>query len=315
MPTTSDTLVFQSPLLIAAKTDSAAPAPSDSALLASPTQEGAWLSPMSSPIDSLASEEPSVAQALFPFSNESTKAIDALKHKKEEVKKQTILVNIDGTPLKERVQSHFWFTPCLFIIFTLYAFSLAIRKKTLTKEINNLFSPTSSGDTSKLTPIDEFQEMLPLLILSAANMAWVAYFFEETFSTITTVPSLAWIFSILAICVTLCLQLMLTQGVCYVFFDNETFHKLEKMKLLFFSLCGIVLIPSVLMLAYSPSFLIKPALYLGIGAVGLLFAFYLFRASSFFFKGTFSIFYLILYLCTIEILPAIALIIELERII
>lgn len=230
-------------------------------------------------------------------------------------KKQIEVIHMDGNPLGGNIQSHFWFTPCLFILFILYAFTLSSRKKMLSKESHNLLSPTSSGEMSANTPIEELQEHLPLILLGIANIAWLAFFCINTFSHTTESPSLSWILSLVAIAATLIFQLVATQAVCYVFFDHDTFHKLEKLKLLLYSLIGIVLIPNILILAYAPTPFIKPAIYVGIASIALLFLLYLFRALPFFFKGTLSIFYLILYLCTVEILPAVALIIGLGGII
>lgn len=253
----------------------------------------------------------------FLSQNKGIKALNVFAKEVQEVQieKQTPTINIDGSPLARTVQTHFWFTPCMFILFVLYAFTLASRKKMLSKEVRNFFTPTSSGEMTVNTPIEEIQQQLPLLGLATGNIAWLAFFCINTFLHTTEIPSIAWISSTIAIGATLAFQLTIIQAICYVFFDGETFHKLEKLKLISFSLMGIVLIPSVLMLAYSPTFFIKPAIYSGIITISLVFLLYLLRSLPFFFKGTLSIFYLILYLCTIEILPAIALIIGLERII
>lgn len=233
---------------------------------------------------------------------------------RERKEKEIEVIAIDGKPLERTVQTRTWFTPCLFLLFVFYAFTLATRKKMLNKEIRNIFSPTTSGEITFNTPIEELQEQMPLLILAAANIAWLAHFCVNTYFHITEMPGIAWLSSILAVGATLGFQLLLIQAICYVFFDGEIFHKLEKLKLLSFSFIGIALIPSVLLLAYAPTALTQAAIYLGIGAAALIFTLYLLRTLPFFFKGTLSIFYLILYLCTIEILPAIALILGLERI-
>lgn len=281
--------------LFASHTDS--PFPWESPVSLSASQKGA------NPIESM-------------LQSKGIKALDAYlkSHAPRGGERSLELVRIDGKPMGGAVQTHFWFTPTLFILFVLYAFTIASRKKALGKKVRNLFSPTSSGERSVITPIEEFQEQLPLLVLSCANIAWLAFFCVNTFLHTTEMPFVAWATSAIVVGVALALRLLLTQSVCYVFFDEETFQKIERTSLLTFSLTGVALIPSVLLLAYASAIFTPFAIYWGVAVCALLFLLYLLRVVPFFFKGTFSIFYLILYLCTVEFLPVIALVVGLEQI-
>ena len=66
---------------------------------------------------------------------------------------------------------------------------------------------------------------------------------------------------------------------------------------------GIVLVPIVIAIPYIPEYLTKYAIVLGIIMFGIFFLFRIIRGIQVCSKINFSIFYLILYLCTLEILP------------
>jgi len=94
--------------------------------------------------------------------------------------------------------------------------------------------------------------------------------------------------------------------ICYVFFDKNTSFKWSKTLYSLIALYGVALIPVVLCLSYGPVSWIVPAVYTGIFLCVGLIILYLFKISLFFFGRPSSLLYLILYLCSLEILPAIA---------
>ena len=59
------------------------------------------------------------------------------------------------------------------------------------------------------------------------------------------------------------------------------------------------------LLSYGPAIMVRGALWIGIFICGLAVILYLYKIFEFFFTGVTSLFYLILYLCTLEILPTV----------
>lgn len=71
---------------------------------------------------------------------------------------------------------------------------------------------------------------------------------------------------------------------------------------------GIILIPLNLGLAYSRDLFLDILVYFSLISIAILFIMKIIRAGQFIFKYVFSLFYLILYLCILELLPVLVII-------
>lgn len=218
-----------------------------------------------------------------------------------------------ATPLKETIQTQSWFTPFMFCMFVLCTAGIAFSRHSFWRETRSLFFATYDDgfyDTTK----EEFQNKFPLFLLFVVNLSLFAYFFING----EVLAPVNYFFVIFLYIITILLfsiaKMVLNKLVCYVFYDVRTYMKAENTFLLICSMIGIGLVPVLLIAAYAPSTMMRPALYVGAVLVFLLMGVYLLKMTTYFFRGTFSIFYLILYLCTVEILPFIALILGLLNI-
>jgi hypothetical protein len=66
---------------------------------------------------------------------------------------------------------------------------------------------------------------------------------------------------------------------------------------------GLFLLPVTAIIAFVPFYQPEPLLFTGLGIVMVFYLLSLIRGGKIFLKKHFSIFYLILYLCTLEFLP------------
>ncbi|MCB9018323.1 MAG: DUF4271 domain-containing protein [Prevotellaceae bacterium] len=228
----------------------------------------------------------------------------AADYKKEHVQ----FPSKDGVPLQVNVQMQMWFTPFVFLMFVLYVVGLAFSRHTFWREMKGLLLPSFEDAFYGNTAKEEFQNKVFLFFLSVINVSLFVYFCFNGEGTLSVnYPFVLAMFAVSVLMFYL-LKILLLRLICFTFFDPKTYIKVERTFLLIRSMSGMCLIPVLLIAAYSPSVLLIPSLYVGVAMYALLEFIYLLKMVSLFFKGTFSIFYLILYLCTVEILPVIALV-------
>ena len=100
-----------------------------------------------------------------------------------------------------------------------------------------------------------------------------------------------------------------------MFFDSKVWNELKQYFLTLTSMLSISLFVVDVIAAYAPNMVANAALYVGLGFCAIAVLLYVFRILSIFFKGISSLFYLILYLCTLEILPSIVLVVGLMSVV
>lgn len=216
-----------------------------------------------------------------------------------------------GQQKVEQIQDNVWYTPLMLCLFFLYGIVYALRSKAVKADIKRFFK---MGRTSHFNQVEigseksQFRAALlgaGLVCIGQMGLFGYRYFSGNSDGNLF----LGLILSTFIICLYALIKIGLFHYLGYVFFNYEEV-KLCKQSFRFI-LCatGLVLYPLLLCLCYSPSGMAGWLIKLGIGVLiagKILFMYFIF---SHFFKDNLSIPYLILYLCTIELLPIIALII------
>ena len=101
------------------------------------------------------------------------------------------------------------------------------------------------------------------------------------------------------------LKFIICKIVGYVFSVNDIFEEYTHNEKLSNKNIGLLLFPVIILIPYVPTFMKPVILYAGLAIIIVLLAFRAFRAFQIIIRREVSSFYLILYLCTIEILPLI----------
>ena len=94
----------------------------------------------------------------------------------------------------------------------------------------------------------------------------------------------------------------------YIFKCKELFDEYLFQLFLFSKLTGLVLVPFIFAIAYSRGITETVIVYASYAAIALVFILRIARSLRFIFKNAVLLFYLILYLCTLEILPVLVIV-------
>lgn len=96
---------------------------------------------------------------------------------------------------------------------------------------------------------------------------------------------------------------MISHLVAIVFNRKKLFAEALFQNFLFNRLSGLIVLPFILIISYTKGIYADISIYLSLGILGLVNILRLVRGVKFIFKNLISYFYLILYLCSLEILP------------
>jgi len=208
-----------------------------------------------------------------------------------------------GIPIYQGIQTEIWFTPLLFLVFFCYGLVLFRKKKALLQDLKELFTFSFRNDASwEESSADNFQSRFLLVIAGIVNISLFSFFAISNRETenFTLVLSLLLIITVLYIL----FKIMTIRLICYVFFNKSLFSVWIKAfySLILFS--GIALIPVILCRSFGPTTWIIPVTYTGYFLCICLSILYLSKITTFFLRNVSSLFHLILYLCSLEILPA-----------
>ena len=239
---------------------------------------------------------PSDFNGYFPYSTYEKKTLSI----------KEIYPGKEGPLIHRGIQTEIWFTPLLFLAFLSYGLIFSRKREVLLQDLKEFFTFSFINKTCREESfIDNFQSRFFLIISGIVNASLfyflaVAKLLDHQMGNFTSV-----LFFLFLIIMLYALFKIATIGlICYVFFNKGCFSVLTKTLYSIIIFFGIVLIPVILCLSFGPASWIVPAVYIGLFFCICLSILYLFKILIFFFEGVSSLFYLILYLCSLEILPA-----------
>lgn len=221
----------------------------------------------------------------------------------------TEVPHIDGTPKHHQMQQEVWFVPLMFILFWGFGLVLTSRFAYIVQAIREFFYPKSRSNVFSDRITDEFGFKSAMTVLSFCT---ITLFCQLTLSQLFHMDS----FGNLQSCLRMLLifvgyiifKVITTLYLCSVFFDKSTFSTVRHSYATIVFALGMTLFPIVLIASFTEPHIARYALILGCVFCVAAALLYLYKILSIFFTGLTSIFYLILYLCTLEILPIIALV-------
>jgi Domain of unknown function (DUF4271) len=149
-----------------------------------------------------------------------------------------------------------------------------------------------------------------LLLIYFISSGLFLYELAEYFNfTIIPFQGIKLFFSFVAILMVLALiRFIIMSLTAYFFKKQKLFSAYLFQHFLNNKVLGIILIPIAIAIAYSRNQFQDILVYFSLGIVIISFIMKLIRATQFIFKNVISLFYLILYLCILEILPVLVII-------
>ena len=211
-----------------------------------------------------------------------------------------------GMSIYQGIQTEIWFTPLLFLLFVSYGLVFPRKKKTLFQDMKEFFTLSFRNETFREDfYADNFRSKILLVMAGIVNISLFSFFainhiLPYEAGNFTLILSLLLAVTFLYVL----FKTAMIKLICYVFFDKNLSSTWTKTFYSFILFWGISLIPIVLCLSFGPTTWITPVVYTGLFVYICLSILYLSKITAFFFKDTSSLFYLILYLCSLEILPA-----------
>jgi len=218
----------------------------------------------------------------------------------------------EGNPIHRGIQTEVWFTPLLFLMFVVYGLIFFSKKKMLLQDIKGFFSLFFKNEAFKKDLFtDNYQSGVLLTTAGVVNISLFAFF---SINHNTKNHLLVFILLVTATTLYLWFKIAMIKLICYVFFDKKHSFIWRKTFYSLIRFLGILLIPVVLFLAFGSVAWATPVIYAGLFFSICLLFLYISKIIMFFFQDVFSLFYLILYLCTLEILPVVIFLNELINI-
>lgn len=252
-------------------------------------------------------------QLQYPFTETSGYTVcENLKEKSF----TSIIPSKEGEPRKTLIQQQVWFMPLMLLLFFLYGWVTSSFSKVLSQEFKDFFYPKSRNDVYDASMGDVSKMKVLLHSLSILSVTIFCYFvFTGLFHHHSNSFILSSLMLLLIIVLFIAFKLLIGRLMCYVFFDKNVLKNLKRTCSSLFSMLAMTLFCVDIVAAYAPEMIAVIALYVGLGVCIVALLLYLFKILSIFFTGISSIFYLILYLCTLEILPSIILVMGLMSVV
>ncbi len=224
-------------------------------------------------------------------------------HRQRKVVQQRVSLPMkEGIHLPETLQQQVWFTPLMLILFFVYAKVCGGYTKMILRDLKTFFSGNTSNSYRKGNATEVSQMRTIVYSISVIPAAVFCIFAKLSISGHLSVPYLvAFLVALVGISLYVLFKLTTMKVLTYVFFDRDMYDTTKSGLMLILFGLSIVLLIVDLFIAYSP--IGEIMMIVGYVACGLAVLVYLTKLLTLFFSGIGSLFYIILYLCTLEIMP------------
>ena len=229
------------------------------------------------------------------------------KQKTATVKPSEIYIGKDGTRLNSGMADTWWLTPLMFICFFVAGIVVSMYHKAISSDTKNFFGRAASSGNTNTTEHKSSHRLLLALLWTVTLPIYGMLAREELSYSLLLHPGWALGSGIVICMVYLLLKHMLSSYVAYLYASRGALELWNNGFNYTTSISGLALLAVDLMMAYGQISLGMIYVKAGVVAIVLpIIAFIIYQIAHFS-KGLLSCVYLFLYLCTSEILPAIAL--------
>lgn len=198
-----------------------------------------------------------------------------------------------------------WLVGVLVLSIILFASVRLIFNKYLSQLIQSTTNYSTFTRTFRERYFNLFHASFRLDIIFSLVMA---LFFYQILTNFKINPGASKSYSVFLICLGITVGYFIAKRLVYFLLGVLTESQAEVQEYLFSitvfnRVLGIFLLPVTAVIAFVPLSQVEPLLVAGLVIIGVFYIMSLFRGGKIFLKKHFSISYLILYLCTLEILP------------
>ncbi len=206
------------------------------------------------------------------------------------------IIKVDGKELPETINNTWWFTPVLILLFIAYSVIIRDRKKAIFSEMQSFIKPTTDGS---IFGFQWLQNSKYKFFLSALGIISVSlYLFLANTMSIASI----WMF-ILAVMIFVVGKNTMLSLLEYIYFQGADVPRMSEAFMVMVRQAGLMITPAVLGLCFAPETYRTFFIYFGVIVIGIAILAFNIKLILNFLRGITSIFYLILYLCTLEVIP------------
>lgn len=208
------------------------------------------------------------------------------------------IISIDGKEMPNTINNTWWYHPLLFVLLIAHIIIIGDRKKAILSEMESFIKPNTNGSIFGFQWLQNSKYKFFLSVLSVISV--ILYLFQASGRPL----SAAWIF-IVAVTIFIVGKKIILALLEYIYLEGADIVSMSNAFMVMVRSCGLMLIPSVLGLSFSPEPYRNFFVYWGIFVVGIALLAFNLKIIINFSRGIISIFYLILYLCTLEVIPVV----------
>ncbi|MDL2290030.1 DUF4271 domain-containing protein [Paludibacteraceae bacterium OttesenSCG-928-F17] len=212
----------------------------------------------------------------------------------------------DGISTLSLPANESWVFALLVGLFFLLILAVRMSPGLIIEEVSSVFKVKErSSIFSNLTAYNyRFRYVYVLFALCVFGLfAYSVYYdpLENDFSF------LRYLYFLLAVTGWFVVKLLFLELLGYVFFDNKIIGIARRSYLSFISLLGIILFPLSVVYIYASPEIDHIIIYISLAVCGVIGILVILKLFQIFFSKLLDFFYILLYLCTLEILPVLAL--------
>lgn len=249
--------------------------------------------------DSLASK-PVVADSLTAkndsIANDSLAKDSIVFIPVEEPEPKREIISIDGREMPQTINNMWWYPLSLLVIFIAYVIIIRDRKKAILSELVSFVKPNTDGSIFGFQWLQNSKYKFSLSTLGVITAS--LYLFLANRVAISAI----WIF-FLAVTVFVIGKKVMLALLEYIYFEGADVASMSGAFMVMVRQAGMALIPAVLGLSFAPEEYRSFFIYFGIIVIAIAILAFNLKVIVNFLRGITSIFYLILYLCTLEVIP------------
>lgn len=210
-----------------------------------------------------------------------------------------------GIPLPSLPQTDGWIFGILLLLFLLFVLSTSQSPGIIFETIKTFFQVKERSSIFSKKTIVDFRFRFFLILFSIGIFSLYAYLVIQNPSTLFSIEKYGYF--LLITTVFLGLKSVLFDIMGYVFLEPKSYKMAKASYFNVFSFIGIAIFPLLILRIYTPYFLnnLPDIISLFICLIGYILI--IIKLFQIFFHKTVASFYILLYLCTLEFLPLIAL--------
>lgn len=251
-------------------------------------------------------KEISVKEGLDKFFIQTTGVLNRLRNYTRPQEEVIGIPSNEGIERVETFRQQIWFTPLLIVLAFTFGMLLTRRFKLYEQDLKNFFFSTNFEESISDNRMGLFQfRSMTLSVAVLSITLFCCFILEDILKISPSSFSLSFIRLLFSVILYIVVKVVLTTIFSYVFLDRIRLENLRRLYFTLITMFGFSLFIVVILVSYGQGIVVDIALWAGVLICCLAVILYLYKIFEFFFTGVSSLFYLILYLCTLEILPTV----------